>query len=96
MPKKCLTLARIKIQGKNFNFAVDATQAGSVLRFLNHSCDPNLAMVQVFTGSKLPRIAFFTIKPVKAGAEITFTYDCEVKKDGTACHCGAARCKKFL
>ena len=83
-------------KGKKRNFAVDATKAGSVLRFLNHSCDPNVEMLQVFTGSKLPRIAFFTIRPVQAGAQITFTYDKRAKKDGMECLCGAANCKKFL
>eukprot|EP01116_Phalansterium_solitarium_P003675 TRINITY_DN14499_c0_g1_i1.p1 TRINITY_DN14499_c0_g1~~TRINITY_DN14499_c0_g1_i1.p1 ORF type:complete len:409 (-),score=100.47 TRINITY_DN14499_c0_g1_i1:143-1369(-) len=83
-------------------FTIDANNAGSVARFFNHSCDPNLINYQVFVNNRpdhrLPRICFFTLKDVKAGDELTFDYRCNPTDDeGTGksipCHCGAKKCK---
>lgn len=40
-------------------------------------CDPNLQVYNVFIGNvdeRLPRIAFFTTRGIKAGEELTFDY----------------------
>lgn len=42
-------------------------------RFINHSCEPNVVPVRVFTEHqdlRFPRIAFFVNRDVKAGEEI--------------------------
>ena len=77
-------------------FAVDATRAGSILRFLNHSCDPNLDLTTCFVGEKLPRLAFFTKKAVKKGQQITFQYNNSNHKQGMKCLCGSSNCKKII
>ncbi|KAK6325524.1 hypothetical protein J4Q44_G00048660 [Coregonus suidteri] len=58
-------------------YYVDATKEGNVGRFINHSCDPNLFVQNVFTDShdpNFPVIAFFTSRVVKAGTELTWNY----------------------
>ena len=82
--------------GKGAKFAVDATRAGSVLRFLNHSCDPNLELVACFVGERFPRLAFFTKKAIRKGEQITFCYDKLTHKGGMKCLCGASNCKRFF
>jgi len=53
---------------------IDPTDCGNVGRFLNHCCEPNLALVLVRTGSFVPRVAFFCARDVPAGEELTFFY----------------------
>uniref|UniRef100_A0A3Q3DUB7 Histone-lysine N-methyltransferase SETDB2 n=1 Tax=Hippocampus comes TaxID=109280 RepID=A0A3Q3DUB7_HIPCM len=58
-------------------YLLDARKEGNVSRFLNHSCQPNLFIQNVFTDSHdpdFPIIAFFTNSVVKAGTELTWNY----------------------
>ncbi|KAK1802934.1 hypothetical protein P4O66_021464 [Electrophorus voltai] len=58
-------------------YYLDASKEGNVARFLNHSCNPNLFVQNVFVDThdpKFPTIAFFTCRPVKAGTELTWNY----------------------
>ncbi|XP_069084824.1 histone-lysine N-methyltransferase SUV39H2 isoform X2 [Pleurodeles waltl] len=77
-------------------------------------CDPNLQVFNVFIENldlRLPRIALFSIRPIKAGEELTFDY--QMKGSGelssdlidisparrrvrTACKCGSAHCRGYL
>ncbi|XP_078511149.1 histone-lysine N-methyltransferase SUV39H2 isoform X2 [Lissotriton helveticus] len=95
-------------------FTVDAARYGNASHFLNHSCDPNLQVFNVFIENldlRLPRIALFSIRPIKAGEELTFDY--QMKGSGelssdlldisparrrirTACKCGSAHCRGYL
>ncbi|ODM89038.1 Histone-lysine N-methyltransferase eggless, partial [Orchesella cincta] len=57
---------------------VDGRAKGNVGRFINHSCDPNLFMQNVFIDShdpRFPHLAFFTACLVKAGSELVFDYN---------------------
>uniref|UniRef100_A0A8C7XTR8 Histone-lysine N-methyltransferase SETDB2 n=1 Tax=Oryzias sinensis TaxID=183150 RepID=A0A8C7XTR8_9TELE len=56
---------------------VDASKEGNVSRFINHSCQPNLFIQNVFIDSHdpvFPVVAFFTRRAVKAGTELTWNY----------------------
>lgn len=58
-------------------YTIDAAHYGNVSHFVNHSCDPNLQVYNVFIENldeRLPRIAFFAKRGIKAGEELTFDY----------------------
>ncbi|XP_036389956.1 histone-lysine N-methyltransferase SUV39H1-like isoform X1 [Megalops cyprinoides] len=58
-------------------YTVDAAHHGNISHFVNHSCDPNLQVYNVFIDNldeRLPRIAFFSTRPIRPGEELTFDY----------------------
>ncbi|XP_028850281.1 histone-lysine N-methyltransferase SUV39H1-A [Denticeps clupeoides] len=58
-------------------FTVDAAHYGNISHFVNHSCNPNLQVYNVFIDNldeRLPRIAFFATRSIRAGEELTFDY----------------------
>ncbi len=76
-----LTLKQLKDK-QNFNrflktyyeeYVIDAKFVGNVGRWLNHSCDPNVFVQNVFVDThdlKFPWIALFSSKTIKAGEEL--------------------------
>ncbi|XP_034547913.1 histone-lysine N-methyltransferase EHMT1a isoform X2 [Notolabrus celidotus] len=78
---------------------IDARLFGNIGRFINHLCEPNLLAVRVFTmhqDLRLPRIAFFSSRPIKAGDQIGFDYGdhfWRVKSKFFSCHCGSLKCR---
>ncbi|KAI9804297.1 MAG: hypothetical protein M1833_007104 [Piccolia ochrophora] len=92
-------------------YVVDGETLGGPTRFINHSCAPNLRQFTVSYNHSDPCIydlAFFAIRPIKAGTELTFDYvDKDVdgglvgasklgEKGMTRCLCGSRNCKGFL
>ena len=84
---------------------VDATYKGNAMRFVNHSCLPNLAMVAVRSDSVVPRLCLFASKDISTGEELCFSYygssGAEVNRETLQlgkqpCCCGSANCVKFL
>ncbi|XP_026871856.1 histone-lysine N-methyltransferase SUV39H1b [Electrophorus electricus] len=62
-------------------YTVDAAHYGNISHFVNHSCDPNLQVYNVFIDNldeRLPRIAFFATRLIKSGEELTFDYKMQV------------------
>ncbi|XP_029995688.1 histone-lysine N-methyltransferase SUV39H1 isoform X1 [Sphaeramia orbicularis] len=58
-------------------YTVDAAYQGNISHFVNHSCDPNLQVYNVFIDNideRLPRIALFSTRAIRAGEELTFDY----------------------
>lgn len=58
-------------------YTIDAAHYGNISHFVNHSCDPNLQVYNVFIDNldeRLPRIALFAKRGIKAGEELTFDY----------------------
>ncbi|XP_016397622.1 histone-lysine N-methyltransferase SUV39H1-A isoform X2 [Sinocyclocheilus rhinocerous] len=58
-------------------YTIDAAHYGNISHFVNHSCDPNLQVYNVFIDNldeRLPRIAFFAKRGIRAGEELTFDY----------------------
>ena len=88
---------------------IDGTKYGNVTRFINHSCQPNLQVYNVFIDNldpSLPRIAFFARKAIEPNEELTFDYQIQLPggADGSInmsieerkeCHCGATKCRGF-
>ena len=68
-------------------YVCDGKYMGGPTRFMNHSCEPNC---RLFTASynhadtNLYELAFFTIRNLPAGAELTFDYlDADIDDGGT-------------
>ncbi|XP_041822283.1 histone-lysine N-methyltransferase SETDB2 isoform X2 [Chelmon rostratus] len=84
----------MKVEDMNF---LDASKEGNVGRFINHSCQPNLFIQNVFTDSHdpgYPVIAFFTSRVVKAGTELTWNYSADTqRKQEVPCLCGSNGCQ---
>lgn len=78
-------------------YVLDASKEGNVSRFINHSCQPNLFIQNVFTDShdpSFPVIAFFTNRVVKAGTELTWNYSADaLRKQEVPCLCGSNSCQ---
>ncbi|XP_044200292.1 histone-lysine N-methyltransferase SETDB2 [Thunnus albacares] len=82
-------------------YMLDASKEGNVSRFINHSCDPNLFVQNVFTDSHdpgFPVIAFFTNRVVTAGTELTWNYSAHTQsfslhKQEVPCLCDADDCR---
>ncbi|XP_045905418.1 histone-lysine N-methyltransferase SETDB2-like [Micropterus dolomieu] len=76
---------------------LDASKEGNVSRFINHSCQPNLFIQNVFTDSHdpgFPVVAFFTSRAVKAGTELTWNYSADTqRKQEVPCLCGSSGCQ---
>ena len=53
---------------------MDATKVGNISRLFNHSCDPNLQLFLVRIDSFIPRLAFFAVRDIPEGTELTFDY----------------------
>ena len=69
-------------------------------RFVNHSCDPNVVIVPVFTHSdyRFPKYAYFAMKNIPALTEITFDYGltfwkAKLKRERFFCSCGTEKCR---
>ena len=83
-------------------YIMDAMQQGNIGRYLNHSCDPNVFVQNVFVDShdiRFPTIAFFTIKYVPAGEELCWNYNYQVgsvEGKEMQCNCGASNCRGRL
>lgn len=62
-------------------YTVDAAYYGNISHFVNHSCNPNLQVYNVFIENideRLPRIAFFATRTIRPGEELTFDYNMQV------------------
>ena len=82
---------RITIVELNDKEAIDGSVDGGPFQFMNHSCDPN-----VFTRIAHGRAEFYTMKNVKAGDELTCDYGDSHHEGKLPCHCGSAKCRKFI
>ena len=93
------TLFDLDSAGVDCEYTIDATYKCGVARFLNHTCDPNLRQFSVWVDNvslSLPRIAFFAIRDIAPGEELTFDYKYAEGGRNLACHCGAKNCRKWL
>ncbi|KAM9328272.1 histone-lysine N-methyltransferase SETDB2 [Pholidichthys leucotaenia] len=93
------SLKRAAMEDEDVCF-VDASREGNVSRFINHSCQPNLFLQNVFTDSQdaaFPVVAFFTCRVVSAGTELTWNYDSSaatsLRTQEVECLCGSDGCR---
>ena len=79
------------------NYIVDATFYGSMARYINHSCDPNLKSDKMLVHGQL-HIIFIANRYIEASEELTFDYkfDYEPEKKKIECFCGTSMCKGRL
>ena len=62
---------------KDNPYTVDAAKYGNVSHFINHSCEPNLAVWAVWincSDPNLPQLALFSLREIEKGEELTFDY----------------------
>ncbi|CAL8117317.1 unnamed protein product [Orchesella dallaii] len=75
---------------------IDAYKKGNAMRFLNHSCEPNVRVQRVYLESgdgNLNEMAFFTNSTIKAGSELTMKYNYDLDDtDIRPCACGSTKC----
>lgn len=67
--------------------AVDATRSTDPLRFANHACEPNMVL-KVQQG----RVAFYALRDIAAGEELTARYGATHHGGRLVCRCGSPRC----
>ncbi|PGH34728.1 histone-lysine N-methyltransferase SUV39H [[Emmonsia] crescens] len=88
-------------------YIVDGRKYGSITRFMNHSCNPNCKMFPVSqydAEQKIFDMAFFAIKDIPAGTELSFDYCPNYNIDGSRhsdpqdvkCLCGEPNCRRKL
>lgn len=90
-------------------YTIDAAIHGNICHFFNHSCDPNLAVFPFWIDNldiNMPRLAFFTLRTIKPGEELTFDYirgnegieeyENLSEAEKVTCRCGADNCRKVL
>lgn len=82
-PNFLLVLREHRSNGAVLLTHVDASSHGNVSRFFNHSCEPNLVLRAVRVGSVIPRLAFFSIRDITLGEELTFSYGGEGDPEDT-------------
>jgi len=72
---------------------IDARVLGNMSRFINHSCDPNCALIPMNVGGYM-RIGIFCTKEVAPGEFLSYDYRFDTR-DGSkfACLCGAENCR---
>ncbi len=54
-------------------YVIDAEQMGNFTRFINHSDNPNAALISAFWRG-IPRLVFVALRDIPAGSQITFDY----------------------
>ena len=60
--------------GGTLRTTIDAAQWGSAGRFANHSCAPNCGVRLTRSGSLLPEVKLYALRPIQPGEELTFDY----------------------
>ena len=72
-------------------YTVDAFDRGSLLRFVNHSCQPN-CQVEVLVRLGYFVLMFKALKNISKGTEITISYTENLEELGFVCNCGSSNC----
>ena len=93
--------ATAKPDETNPEMCVNASHTGSVARFLNHCCEPNLFVQSVFVeySRHVHRIALFTARDILPYEELTYDYGYvvgSVEGKTLRCLCGARQCRGAL
>lgn len=79
------------VEFDNEDIALDASVNSNALRFINHSCDPNVYMRRAYR-----KVEYYAKRNIKKGEELTCDYG-ETHHEGTLpCRCGAANCRGYI
>jgi SET domain-containing protein len=76
------------------DWVLDATVAGSLARFVNHSCEPNAEAVIIKGFGDGKHVVFFALREIKAGEEVCIDYGLVQTpgKPKMMCTCGFENC----
>ena len=74
-------------KGGALRTTIDAAQWGSAGRFVNHSCAPNCGVRLTRSGSLLPDVKLYALRPIHPTEELTFDYG-RVEGSGAAVDAG--------
>jgi hypothetical protein len=76
------------------NSVIDAYRKGNIARFANHSCSPNCGF-EKWTVDGLQRMCMFSLRPIKAGEELTYDYNfqCFNLQAQQPCYCESQKCR---
>ena len=83
-------------------YIMDAKSIGNIGRYLNHSCNPNVFVQNVFVDThdlRFPWISFFASAFIRAGQELSWDYNYEVGSipgKELYCSCGSEQCRGKL
>ena len=92
-----VTPPRGSAAARNEFLVIDAKWNGSVARFFNHSCAPNMRGATVYVESDMPRFSFFALKDIRKGKELTWDYKRNIDEaNGVPCLCNSPNCRKAL
>jgi SET domain-containing protein len=90
----------------NDRYVIEGGIDGNEARWINHSCDPNCEALLVESEDGDPahdRIVIETIRPIRAGEELTYDYGITTDEPLTSelrrlwtCRCGAAACNGLI
>eukprot|EP00516_Mucochytrium_quahogii_P009598 CAMPEP_0203781812 /NCGR_PEP_ID=MMETSP0099_2-20121227/10534_1 /ASSEMBLY_ACC=CAM_ASM_000209 /TAXON_ID=96639 /ORGANISM=" , Strain NY0313808BC1" /LENGTH=318 /DNA_ID=CAMNT_0050683021 /DNA_START=635 /DNA_END=1591 /DNA_ORIENTATION=- len=72
-------------------FICDATQKGSLARFINHSCDPN-CFTSIISHQGVKKIVIYAKQAIDPGEELCYDYKFSIEDDPSLkipCTCGA-------
>jgi SET domain-containing protein len=85
----------------NDDYVIDANFDGNAARWINHSCSPNCEAVidEHASDRRRDRVFIETIRPIKAGEEISYDYGIVLDEPYTPrlkkiweCRCGSRKC----
>lgn len=85
------TTGRIFMVAISDKRAVDASASTDPLRHANHACEPNMVM-KVQQG----RVAFYAIRDIAEGEELTARYGATHHAGRLRCACGSPRCVGWI
>ena len=68
---------------------LDASTHGNLMRFINHSCNPNCSFNKWTDADGFPIIKVFSKRRIKKGEELTNNHGWT---DGSKCTCGEQNC----
>lgn len=74
---------------------IDAYRMGNIIRYVNHSCDPNCE-IQKWTVNGLPRMALYSIKRVEINEELSYDYKFVRFNAVQRCYCQSKNCRGSL
>jgi hypothetical protein len=89
----------------NDDYVIDANFDGNAARWINHSCEPNCEAVihEHDHDRRRDRVMIETIRPIKAGEEISYDYGIVLEERYTPalkkiweCRCGSPKCTGTL
>lgn len=76
---------------------IDARDSDCMMKYVNHSCDPNCVVVQKQVDG-LPRLGYLSHKRIRAGEYLSINYNTGASdvQSGEECRCQSSNCKGFF